>query len=174
MQTTWLGGRKILHRGGIFLETVAYNESLKSFVDFLEEISSLNVPTVPSSSINVVLIGHNSNTFDTPVLLRTILRYFPELMKDLNIHFADFLVLFRNLVKDEREALKAADGSYVNINQAALYKHLFNSDFDGHDAVEDVKALTKILFNSSIHNRRNHQEEQHDIAEFSHGRFGIP
>ena len=87
------------------------------------------------------------------MLLRTILRYCPELiqrMKDLNIHFADSLVLFRNLVKDECEALKAADGSSVNINQAALYKHLFNSDFDGHDAVETLNALTKILFNSSI------------------------
>ena len=116
----------MLHRGGIFLETVAYNECLKSFVDFLQEISSLNVAAVPSSSINVVPIGHNSNTFDTPVLLRTILAYCRELiqrMKDLNIRFADRLVLFRNLVKDELEALKVADGSYVNINQAALYKH---------------------------------------------------
>ena len=71
-------------------------------------------------------------------------------MKDRNIHFADCLVLFCNLLKDECEALKAADGSFVNINQAALYKHLFNRDFDIHDAVEDVKALTKFLFNSSI------------------------
>jgi len=36
------------------------------------------------------------------------------------------------------------------LNKAAVYKHLFNSDFDVHDAVEDVKALTKILFNSSV------------------------
>ena len=71
-------------------------------------------------------------------------------MPDRNIHFANSLVVFRNLVKDEREALKAADGSFFNINQAAVYKHLFNSDFDGHDAVEDVKALTKFLFHSSI------------------------
>ena len=153
LQTTWMGGRKVLHRGGIFLETVTHQECLKLFVGFLEEISSLNVPADHSSSINIVLIGHNANTFDTPVLLRTILQYCPELvpkLKDLNIHFADSLILFRNFVKDKREALKAADGSFVNINQAALYKHLFNSDFNSHDAVEDVKALTKILFNSSI------------------------
>ena len=102
LQTTWLGGRKMLHRGGIFLETVAYNKCLKSFVDFLEEISSLNVPAFPGSSMNVVLIGHNSNTFDTPVLLRTILRYFPELiqrMKDLNIHFVDISFCFVILSK---------------------------------------------------------------------------
>ena len=57
--------------------------------------------------MNMVLIGHNSNTFDTPVLLRTILHYCPELiqrLKDLNICFADTLSLFRNLVKDKREA----------------------------------------------------------------------
>ena len=92
LQTTWLGDRNILHRGGIFLETVAYNEHLKSFVDFLKEISSLKVPAVPSSSTIVFLIGHNSNTFDTPLLLLAILQYCPELiqrMKDRNIHFAD-------------------------------------------------------------------------------------
>ena len=146
LQTTWIGGRKVLHRGGVFLETVTYNECLKSFGAFLEEISSLNVPADHSSSMNMVLIGHNSNTFDTPVLLRTILHYCPELiqrLKDLNICFADTLSLFRNLVKDKREALKTADGSYVKLNEAAVYKHLFNSDFDVHDAVEDVKALTK-------------------------------
>ena len=67
-QATWFGGKKVLHRGGILLETVGYNECLKSFVDFLQESS--NVRDIQSSSVNTVLIGHNSNSFDTPLLLR--------------------------------------------------------------------------------------------------------
>ena len=69
-------------------------------------------------------------------------------MNDLKIHFADSLVLFRHLVKEKREALKAADGSFTDINQAALYRQLFKAEFEGHDALEDVKALKKILFHS--------------------------
>ena len=71
-------------------------------------------------------------------------------MKDLNVHFADSLVLLRNLVKDKYEVLKAAGGTFTSLNQAALYRQLFKTDFTGHDAVEDVKALKRILFNSSI------------------------
>ena len=148
-QATWFGGKKVLHRGGILLETVGYNECPKSFVDFLQESS--NVRDIQSSSVNTVLIGHNSNSFDTPLLLRTILRYYPELiqkMNDLKIHFADSLVLFCHLVKEKREALKAADGSFTDINQAALYRQLFKAEFEGHDTLEDVKALKKILFHS--------------------------
>ena len=86
---------------------------------------------IQSSSVNTVLIGHNCNSFDTPLLLRTILRYYPELiqkMNDLKIHFADSLVLFRHLIKEKREALKAADGSFTDINQAALYRQLFKAE----------------------------------------------
>ena len=57
-------------------------------------------------------------------------------MKEWNIHFADSLILFRNLIKEKHAGLK----------QEALYKHLFGTDFQGHDALEDVKALSKILF----------------------------
>ena len=66
-------------------------------------------------------------------------------MKELNIHFADSLILSRNLIKEKHAGLKQDDGSFVKINQEALYKHLFGTDFQGHDALEDVKALSKIL-----------------------------
>ena len=69
-------------------------------------------------------------------------------MKELNIHFADSLILFRNLTKEKHAGLKQDDGSFVKINKEALYKHLFGTDFQGHDALEDEKALSKIPFKS--------------------------
>ena len=59
-------------------------------------------------------------------------------------------MLFRNLIKEKHAGLKKDEGSFVKINQEALYKHPFGTDFQGHDALEDVKALSKILYKSSL------------------------
>ena len=144
-QTTSVGGKKFLHREGIPVKTVSFKECLQSFVDFLGALQD--------GSKKIILIGHNSATFDTPVLLRTFHQYSPQLIQKLmevHVCFADSLVLIRNLIKDKQEALKMDDGSYIKTNQAAVYKHLFASDFKGHDALEDAKALNKILFKSSL------------------------
>lgn len=150
-KTKWVGGKKILHRGGSRLQTVPLPDCLLSFVNFLED-SKRSI-----SYDKIVLIGHNSATFDTPILLRTLQDYSPELlqrMNKLNVHFADSLVLFRifrNLIKDKHEAVEQDDSSFVKTNQRSLYKHLFGTDFQCHDALEDVKALNRILFKSSLH-----------------------
>ena len=46
----------------------------------------------------------------------------------------------------------ANGGRFVCEDQsaAAVYKVLFKTDFPGHDALEDVKALSKILFDSPL------------------------
>ena len=147
-KTTWVGGKKILHRGGNPLQTVPLRECLRLSVDFLEDSKRSN------SCDKIVLIGHNSASFDTHILLRTLQDNSQELlqrMNELNVHFADSLVLFRNLIKDKHEAFKQDDGSFAKINQGSLYRHLFGTDFQCHDALEDVKALNKILFKSSLH-----------------------
>ena len=116
----------------------------QSFVDFLEASQGAD---------KIILIGHNAATFDSPVMPRAFQQYSPHLiekMMELNVHFADSLVLIRNLIKDKHETLKVAEGSFVKTNQGALYKHLFGTDFPGHDVLKDVKALKKIIFQSSL------------------------
>ena len=44
----------------------------------------------------------------------------------------------------------STDGSTVKTNQVSVYQKLFNQSFPAHDAMEDVRALRKILFNSSL------------------------
>jgi len=145
-QTTSVGGKKFLHQElGIPVKTVSFKGCLQSFVDFLGALQD--------GSKKIIFIGHNSATFDTPVLLRIFQQYSPQLIQKLmevHVCFTDSLVLIRNLIKDKHKALKMDDGSYIKTNQAAVYKHLFASDFKGHDALEDVKALNKILFKSSL------------------------
>ena len=146
-QTVSIGGKKVLHRGGSPLETVSQAECLESFVDFIA------ASKIRNDCAKVILIGHNSSSFDTPVLLRTFLHNSPQLipkMKALNVHFADSLAFIRKLIKEKCQALKTEDGSFVKTNQAAVYKVIFKADFPGHDALEDVKALSKVLFDSPL------------------------
>ena len=38
----------------------------------------------------------------------------------------------------------------VKTSQTSIYEKIFNKSFPAHDAMEDVKALRKILFDSSL------------------------
>ena len=64
--------------------------------------------------------------------------------------FADNLILFSNLIKEKHAGLKQSDGSFVKIHQEVLYKHLYRTEFQGHHALEDVKAKSKFLFRFSL------------------------
>lgn len=107
-----------------------------SFVDFLEDSKRSN------SCVKIVLIGQTSATFDTPILLRTVQDYVPELlqrMNKLNVHFAKIKINSRGSNKQTVHLLKPIE------------EHLFVTDFQSHDALEDVHALKRILFKSSLH-----------------------
>lgn len=59
--------------------------------------------------------------------------------------------MFKALIKQhELPSLKTPDGTFSKINQPSLFKTLFNATFNAHDALEDVLALTKILFTSRL------------------------
>ena len=100
--------------------------------------------------ICTVLIGHNSQVFDTPTLLRQGGNQFCQSLSSFNVFFSDSLPLMKKLVKCKHPSLMSTDGSTVKTNQASIYQKLFNRSFPAHDAMEDVKALRKILFNSSL------------------------
>ena len=66
----------------------------------------------------------------------------------LSICFADTLTLFEYLVKNS--ILQDQNGGPCALNQSAVYIALFSQHFDAHDALEDVKALRRILFASKL------------------------
>ena len=86
----------------------------------------------------------------------------------MNIYFADGLHLVKNLINDKHKALELETGGYCKPNQSSLYTHLFNERFDAHDALEDVRALRKILFESSLSLSRNDIVENSSVASVSH------
>ncbi|XP_068673244.1 uncharacterized protein [Montipora foliosa] len=98
----------------------------------------------------IVLIGHNSSTFDTPILLRRSDENFRSKLSNLNVYFGDSQILVKHLLKDKHPALQLSESASCKSNQSALYSHLFKEEFEAHDALEDVKALRKILFHSAL------------------------
>lgn len=128
--------------------SILIDKAIQNFLTFLQR----TVQSVKSGDkqICTVLIGHNSQVFDTPTLLRQGGNQFCQSLSSFNVFFSDSLPLMKKLVKCKHPSLMSTDGSTVKTNQASIYQKLFNRSFPAHDAMEDVKALRKILFNSSL------------------------
>ena len=58
--------------------------------------------------------------------------------------------LVKSLINDKHTALLLGNGGFCKLNQRSLYIHLFNEEFDAHDALEDVRALRRILYDSPL------------------------
>ena len=103
-----------------------------------------------NKNIETVLLGHNSSIFDTPVLLRYSGTHFTERLQKMNICFANSLTLFKTLIRKKLPCLQTSDGTFPKPNQSSLYNFLFAKSFEAHDALEDVLALRKIIFESRL------------------------
>ena len=68
----------------------------------------------------------------------------------LNVYFGDSQILVKQLLKDKHPALQLSESASCKSNQSALYSHIFKEKFEAHDALEDVKALRKIIFHSTL------------------------
>lgn len=56
----------------------------------------------------------------------------------------------KDLLQQKHPALQLPSGQLCKSNQSSLYSHLFNEDFEAHDALEDAVALQKIIFKSPL------------------------
>ena len=91
---------------------------------------------------NTVLIGHNSFVFDTPRLLRNGGREFSNQLQEMKVLFTDRLPIIKFIRSQPTNVLKSSPNNKLG----SVYKALFNCEFPTHDALEDVKALRRILF----------------------------
>ena len=150
---TSFGDERILHRNGIQLPTESLSQCLLDFADFLK--TTISKVTHPKP-VKTVLVGHNANVFDKPLLIRSINNcghhvrsQFHELAMDL--FFSDSQTLARHLIKNKNEQLRHTDGSAPKENLRDIYRCLFQSEFDhAHEGFADVVALRKILFESKL------------------------
>ena len=125
------------------VETVSLDKALQEFHTFLSQVKCSS-----QKESCIVLIGHNSSTFDTPILLRRSDENFRSKLSNLNVYFGDSQILVKQLLKDKHPALQLSESASCKSNQSAVY--LKKKEFEAHDALEDVKALRKILFHSAL------------------------
>ena len=143
-------GVRTLFKDNQPVETVSLGKSLENFLTYLDKTGRR---VKSDSNIHTVLIGHNSQVFDrldTPTLLRQGGHQLCEKLSCLNVFFSDTLPVMKNLVKRKHPSLVLSDGSTVKLNQQSIYQTLFHEPFPAHDAMEDVRALRRIVFDSRL------------------------
>ena len=140
-------GVRTLFKDNQPLETVSLAKSLENFLIYLEK----TVRRVKSDdNIRTVIIGHNSQVLDNPTLFRQGGHQLCGKLSCLNVFFSDTLPVMKNLVKRKHPSLVLPDGSAVKLYQQSIYQTLFHEPFPAHDAMEDLKALQKIVFDSRL------------------------
>ena len=138
-------------QGNIPVESITIEEALRDFLTLITKVKS----SERHENQITVLIGHNSATFDVPTLLRNSDENFKDGITDMNVYFADSLHLMKKLIKNKHKALELDSGGYCKPNQSSIYNYLFKEQFDAHDALENVRALRKILFGSQQGGKKN-------------------
>jgi len=73
----------------------------------------------------------------------------------------------KNLVKGKHPSLVLSDGSTVKLNQQSIYQALFHEPFPAHDAMEHVKVLRRIVFQSCLNiseDKLTESRKRHEIS----------
>ena len=157
-----INGKRTLCKSNSPVVSVNPGKALQDFITFLKQLQDKD----PNSTL--VLIGHNSATFDVPILLRNSDRTFQDNLTEMNVNFADSQHLVKSLINDKHTALLLGNGGFCKPNQRSLYIHLFNEEFDAHDALEDVRALRRILFDSPLNLSTEDIIQRSSVTSVSH------
>jgi len=109
------GIRTLCHRNNP-VQSVTIEEALGDFLTLIKQVKN-------SDEMNnnlTVLIGHNSATFDVPILLRNSGDNFKDSLTGMNIYFADSLHLVKNLIKTNTKHLNSRLLDIVNQTKAVF------------------------------------------------------
>ena len=126
-------------RRGTELAAVSQSQGLTDFCTYLEQYSH---------SARIVLIAHNGDKFDFPVLINALER------NNLLRVFLSINVLRVDSLKIVSKEMKQKDSSLQSCKSKSLsdlnFECLIKETFDAHDAAEDAAALSRVLFQSPL------------------------
>ncbi|KAJ0001073.1 hypothetical protein NQD34_006093 [Periophthalmus magnuspinnatus] len=104
-------------------------EALLAFLSFLHMCQK---PTQ-----RPLLVGHNARAFDVPVLLRALEgRGLRGALEDTVEGAVDSLALSRDMLRDR---------GVCSYRQEALVRRLLGEDYTAHDALQDARALQRLV-----------------------------
>ena len=139
---------RILTKCGVKVEALKYKDGLLSFYQYLTQLQAAE------HDKQIVLTAHNGKGFDFPVLQNAFSKISVTLAQ-MNISFADTLLILRAMQKENHPILSSRESPKVikwgiSLSQENIYETLFKEKYSAHDAVEDVWALNRILFESTL------------------------
>ena len=154
-----INGKRTLLKDNNPVLSISLPQCLENFAQFISS---------GESDSHTVLIGHNSTTFDTPTLLRSGGLTFKQRLSSGDLLFADSLhLIIGSLIKAGTASLQI-DGKACKPNLSAVFETPFQQKFDAHDALEDVTALHKFLFDSPLNLTIAHIVNNSNLKPCSH------
>ena len=139
---------RILTKCGVKVEALKYKYGLLSFYQYLTQLRAAE------HDKQIVLTAHNGKRFDF-LVLQNAFNKISATLAELNIKFADTFLILRAMQKENHPVLSSQESPKVtkrgiSLSQENTYETLFKERYSAHDAVEDVWALNRILFESTL------------------------
>ena len=136
LSTSYSSGKKVLLKDNkVVASDLSCEDALTNFVSFLENMSK------NCGGSKIVLIAHNGDAFDFPVLVNSLTKFsLLDKVKALDLLFLDSLKLFSSL-----QVFKEMKGKTKSLSLPCIYNCLFGEDFDAHDALGDCQALSEVF-----------------------------
>jgi DNA polymerase III epsilon subunit-like protein len=127
---TFVGG--VMKHNGQVVEHKEPSKGLEEFIEFVKSVGCYSNP---------ILVGHNIQNFDVPVLMNQLVKY-------------KLFDRFSTIVKGFIDTLKVSKRSFskndvANYKQVTLVSAFVGKDYEAHNAIADVKAL-KDLFDMKL------------------------
>ena len=115
LSITIINGKRTLLKDNNPVLSISLTQCLENFAKFISSSESNSL---------TVLIGHNSTTFDTPILLRSSGLTFKQRLSSPDLFFADSLHLICALIKVGNVSLQI-DGKACKPNLSTVFETLF-------------------------------------------------
>lgn len=131
----YAGNDRYLTHCGRRVETCSPRDGMILFYRYLKELSKI--------ARHTILVGYCSKRFDVPVLCNSFGKFGirGEELDELGICFADSESILKDIFSSIKSDQKRA-------TLANIYESIFSEPFQAHNAINDVKALSGILFDS--------------------------
>jgi DNA polymerase III epsilon subunit-like protein len=147
LQIKEYSGERVLTKDGVVLPAKKYEEGLHDIYQYIDQLANDHRRLYPNGRI--VLVAHNCKRFDGPVLLNALktINVSAQALEGKGVYFADSLEIFKAMKRRDKSMFGDA-----RLSMVSLYRLLFGQSIDdvAHDAVEDSKALKKVLFESPV------------------------
>lgn len=134
----YAGNNRYLSHAGRLVKTCSSRDGMMSFYFHLQELSE--------AARHTILVGYRSKGFDVHVLFNNFQKFgiTGDKLDELGVCFTDSYSILKTIFT----ARTNVNTSPKSATLSNIYENIFEVPFQAHNAANDVRALSRILFNS--------------------------